>query len=145
MFYSQSIHRTATAAFWRTFHRDGKISPGWWGSVRVHAHPLSLCLPSQTKLQCTLPLSGQIRSLYFFSTPMYSVVLLVSTLPGNSHTFSRQCQVNFIRFSTYELMPLRSVPYLLLYSIINILVKVLYFFLCRLSTRKEIDSQIVKQ
>ncbi len=31
----------ATAAFWRTFHHDGKISPAWlgWG---VHARPLSL-------------------------------------------------------------------------------------------------------
>ncbi len=26
---SQSTHRVATAAFWRTFHHDGKISPGW--------------------------------------------------------------------------------------------------------------------
>jgi hypothetical protein len=28
----------------------------------VHAHTLSLCLPSQTKLQCTLQLRGQIHS-----------------------------------------------------------------------------------
>ncbi len=35
-----------------------KISPGWWG-WGVHAHPLSLHLPSPVKLQCTLPLSGQ--------------------------------------------------------------------------------------
>ncbi len=34
----QSKHRVAIAAFWRTFHHDGKIRPGWreW---RVHAHP----------------------------------------------------------------------------------------------------------
>ncbi len=25
------IYRVATAAFWGTFHHDGKISPGWWG------------------------------------------------------------------------------------------------------------------
>jgi hypothetical protein len=25
------VHRVATATFWRTFHNDGKISPGWWG------------------------------------------------------------------------------------------------------------------
>ncbi len=32
---SQSTHRAAIAAFWRTFHHDGKISPGWcgWGST----------------------------------------------------------------------------------------------------------------
>jgi hypothetical protein len=23
------VHRVATAAFWRTFHQEGKISPGW--------------------------------------------------------------------------------------------------------------------
>ncbi len=53
------VHRVATAAFWRTFsHDEGKISPGWWG-WGVHAHPLSLHLPSPVKLQCTLQLSGQ--------------------------------------------------------------------------------------
>jgi hypothetical protein len=25
----QSTHRVATPAFWRTFHHDGKINPGW--------------------------------------------------------------------------------------------------------------------
>jgi hypothetical protein len=30
------IHRVATAAFWRTFSHEGKISPGWcgWGGAR---------------------------------------------------------------------------------------------------------------
>jgi hypothetical protein len=41
----------------RTFSHEGKISPGWWEGV--HAHPLSLHLPSPIKLQCTLQLSGQ--------------------------------------------------------------------------------------
>jgi len=50
-----------------------KISPGWWGWL-VHAHPLSLYLPSRTKLQCTLQLRGQIHSLYFYSTPIYSIL-----------------------------------------------------------------------
>ncbi len=35
----------------------------------VHAHPLSLYLPSRTKLWCTLHLRGQIHSPYFYSTP----------------------------------------------------------------------------
>jgi hypothetical protein len=30
-----------------------------------HAHPLSLYLPSRTKLRCTLQLRGQIHSPYF--------------------------------------------------------------------------------
>ncbi len=59
----------AKAAFWRTFHHDGKMSPGWW-RWGAHAHPLSLYLSSHTKLQCTLQLSGQIHSPYFYSTPM---------------------------------------------------------------------------
>ncbi len=25
------VHRVATAAYWRTFSHEGKISPGWWG------------------------------------------------------------------------------------------------------------------
>jgi hypothetical protein len=60
---------------WRTFHHDGKISPCWlgWG---VHAHPLSLYLPSCKKLLCTLQLRVQIHSPYFISANypyMYSV------------------------------------------------------------------------
>ncbi len=60
------VHRVATAAFWRTFSDEGKISPGWWG-WGVHAHPLSLHLPSPVKLQCTLQLSGQIHWPCFIS------------------------------------------------------------------------------
>ncbi len=52
------VHRVATAAFWRTFQHEGKSSPGWW-VWGVHAHPLSLHLPSPVKLQCTLQLSRQ--------------------------------------------------------------------------------------
>jgi hypothetical protein len=31
------VHRVANAAFWRTFHPEGKISPGWcgWGSITI--------------------------------------------------------------------------------------------------------------
>jgi hypothetical protein len=50
------------ADFWRTSLNDGKIRPAWRGGG-VHAHPLSAYLPSRTKLQCTLQLSGQIHSL----------------------------------------------------------------------------------
>ncbi len=51
--------------------------PSWWknqpwlkrvGGGGVHAHPLSLYLPSHTKLQCTLQLRGQILSSCFVST-----------------------------------------------------------------------------
>jgi hypothetical protein len=71
-----SLHRVirvVTAAFWRTFYHEGKIGPGWcgWG---VHAHPLSLHLPSSVKLQCTLQPSGQIHQPCFISNKnMYSV------------------------------------------------------------------------
>ncbi len=72
-FNPQSTHRVATAAFWRTFHPSGKISTGWWG-WGVHVHPLSQYLPSHTKLQCPIQIREQIHSLYFISTPMYSVL-----------------------------------------------------------------------
>ncbi len=58
------------------FHHDGKISPGWWGGVCsvVHAYPLSLYLPSRTKLWCMLQLRGLIHSpCPYFSTPLCSV------------------------------------------------------------------------
>ncbi len=35
-----------------------------------NARPLSLNLPSRTKLWCTLQLRGQIHSPYFYSTPV---------------------------------------------------------------------------
>ena len=54
------VHRVAMAAFWRTFHHEGKISQRWCGCGE-HVHRLSLHLPSQVKLQCTIPLSGQIH------------------------------------------------------------------------------------
>ncbi len=62
-------YRVAMANFWRTFNHDGKISPAWWW-WGVHAHPLSLDLPSRAKLWCTLQLRGQIHSPYFYSTPI---------------------------------------------------------------------------
>ncbi len=37
----------------------------------MHAHPLSIYLPSRTKLWCTLQLRGQINSHYFYSTPTF--------------------------------------------------------------------------
>ncbi len=38
--------------------------------VGVQAHPLSLYLPSRTKLQCTVQLRGQMHSPYFISIPI---------------------------------------------------------------------------
>ncbi len=67
--HNHRVHRVATAAFWRTFSDEGKICPGWWG-WGVHAHPLSLHLPSPLKLECTLQLSGQIHWPCFISTNM---------------------------------------------------------------------------
>ncbi len=76
MWCPRNTHREASAAFWRIFYHDGKISPAWWG-WGVYAHPLSLYLPSRTKLQCTLNLTGQmqIHSLCFIPTPLYSVAV----------------------------------------------------------------------
>ncbi len=46
--YQQSVK-----AFWRTLHRDGKISPAGRGGG-VNAHPLSLYLPSRTNYKVSL-------------------------------------------------------------------------------------------
>jgi hypothetical protein len=52
-------HKVTTAAFWRTFHHYGKLAqPGESGGVRTRP-TLFLYLPSCTKLQCTLQLSGR--------------------------------------------------------------------------------------
>ncbi len=59
--FRHRVHRVVTAAFWRIFSHEGKIGPGWWG-WGLHAHPLSLLLPSPVKLQCTLQLSGQTQN-----------------------------------------------------------------------------------
>jgi hypothetical protein len=56
------------ADFFRTFHHDGESAMAGEGG-RVHAHPLLLYLPSRTKFQCTLQLTGQIHSPYLISTP----------------------------------------------------------------------------
>jgi hypothetical protein len=63
--WRNSAERLVTV--WRTFSDEGKICPGWWG-WGVHAHPLSLHLPSPVKLQCTLQLCGQIHWPCFIST-----------------------------------------------------------------------------
>jgi hypothetical protein len=66
------VHRVVTADFWRTFHHEGKISPGWWG-WGMQALPISLHIPSPVKLQCTLQLSGQIHWPCFISVNLYDV------------------------------------------------------------------------
>ncbi len=53
----------------------------WWG-WGVHAHPLSLSLPSRAKLQCTLQLSGQNTLSPTSSLPIY-------VLCGTKHKYRR--------------------------------------------------------
>jgi hypothetical protein len=67
----QKTHRVAMATFWRIFHHDGKLSPSWWG-WGVHAQPLSLYLPSSTKLwyENTIQRREQIHFPYFYSIPI---------------------------------------------------------------------------
>ncbi len=78
---AQSTHRVATTAFWRTFHHDGKISPAWcgWGGG-VHDHPLSLQLPSRTKLQLRFSRAG-INTPTISSTSMYVCTLWLVVSP----------------------------------------------------------------
>ncbi len=48
----------AMANFWRTFHQQGKISPGWWGQG-AQAAPLYYIYQN---LPCLFQLRGQIHS-----------------------------------------------------------------------------------
>ncbi len=53
---------------------NGKIIPGWWG-WRVPAYPLSLYLPSRTKLWCALQLRGADTLPLFLLYPFMPFVL----------------------------------------------------------------------
>ncbi len=75
----QSTHRVPMATFWRTFHHDGKIIPAWWGWGCTPT-PLSLYLPSRTKLWCTIQLRGQIHY-YFYSTPICTLWAILCETP----------------------------------------------------------------
>jgi hypothetical protein len=48
------VHRVAMASFWRLFHHDKKNQPSLVGG-RVHAHPLSLYLPSRKEVVAYAP------------------------------------------------------------------------------------------
>jgi hypothetical protein len=70
----QSIHRVATAAFPGVHSiMMGKLAQG--GEGGMHAHPLSLHLPSRTKLQYTLQLSG-----YRYTDPISSLHYIYSVV-----------------------------------------------------------------
>ncbi len=43
-----TLRRLAMAPFWRKFHHDGKISPGWWGWGVPTAHPPPFTLSTIT-------------------------------------------------------------------------------------------------
>jgi hypothetical protein len=101
---SHSAHRVATAALWRTFSHEGKISPGWWGWGE-HAHPLSLHLPSPVKLQCTLQLSGQTHLPCFISSKnMYSVGTIFSLyrMPSIQYTCPKYMTENVMNPVQYS-------------------------------------------
>jgi hypothetical protein len=98
----QSTHRVATAAFWRTFYHDGKISPGLW-EWELHVHlPLSQYLPSRSKLQCTLQLKGR------YNPPISSLPL--DTL-CHTHSLAGSVTINaktIVHFSAGSFMQYRD-------------------------------------
>jgi hypothetical protein len=58
------VRRLATATLWRTFHHDGKISPGWWegGGARPTPYTISTITYKAVVYINTLQLIGQIHS-----------------------------------------------------------------------------------
>ncbi len=79
---TQSTHRVATVAFWRTFHHDGKISLVWWG-WGVHAHPPFTIFTITYKVAVYAPAErgDTIHHPYFISILMYSVSLHLRYVP----------------------------------------------------------------
>jgi hypothetical protein len=73
--------------------------------VGVHAHPLSLYLPSRTKLHCTLQLRGQIDSPYFLST------LYVLCGMASEQTCVARCTVYVFKFESQLRDPLVQVQH----------------------------------
>ncbi len=86
-------HRVAIADFRRTSYSDGKISPRWWG-WGVHAHPFQPI--TITYVQCMLLLRGQINSLYFVSTPIFS--LWLNNEHARKRKYSKVCRSPPMRY-----------------------------------------------
>jgi hypothetical protein len=87
--FNHRVHRVATAAFWRSFSHEDKISP-WLVREGVHAHPLSLHLPSPVKLQCVSSLGKYV--LCGFNSqqelPLYSLSTCSRETRDNINPFS---------------------------------------------------------
>ncbi len=69
---TQSTQRVATAALWRTFHHDGKISPGWCGWMSARPLPFTIFTITYKVAVYAPALRGQIHSPYLISIPIYS-------------------------------------------------------------------------
>ncbi len=81
---SHRTHRVATAAFCRTFHHDGKISPSGWG-WGLHAHPRSLYLPPHHVQSCNVWSNWEGKYTHPISSlPLCSLWFPLSALPALS-------------------------------------------------------------
>ncbi len=92
----------------------------------MHAHPLSLYLPSRKMLRCTLQLRGQMHPPYFYTTPictlcipsfrlylyMYSVLQIFPIFITSMYSMSLQhyMQLYVCAFSVCQFQVLSSVP-----------------------------------
>jgi hypothetical protein len=94
----------ATAALWRTFHLDGKISSFSDGEGSTPT-PFPLYLLSRTKLQCMLQLREQIYCPYFVSIPMKSEAFATVYSSGK---VTEQPQMRFSRQRAAALIPSAS-------------------------------------
>ncbi len=76
------VYRVTTATFWRKFHHEGKISPGWWG---WDARPLPFTIFTITYITHAVVVyapAERADSLpqFLFYPYMYSVVWTVPTM-----------------------------------------------------------------
>ncbi len=88
--WAQSTHRVATAAFWSTFHHDGKIIPGWWGVGGARPRPFTIfTITYKVAVYGTLQLSGQRYTRLISTLPIYVRYSVgMSTVPGYENSFA---------------------------------------------------------
>ncbi len=71
------VHRVATATFWRTFHHDGKISPGWWGVWGARSPPFTTSSITYKVVAYAPDEMADTLPLFLHYTYMYSVVKIL--------------------------------------------------------------------
>ncbi len=74
MFVHHRVHRVATVIFWRTFHHDGKISPGWCGEGGARPPAFTKCTITNKVVEYAPAERTDTLPVFLIYPYMYSVV-----------------------------------------------------------------------